>query len=391
MHDLTIITMLTTALVAALALGWLTQWVGFSPIVGYLLAGIVVGPHTPGFVANINLANQFAEIGVIFLMFGIGLQFHWRELVKVWKVAIPGALSQSLIATFCGWILARFFGWDSISGIILGMGLAVASTVVMLRMLEEQNYLKKREGQIAVGWLIVEDIFTVIVLVIMPALAVPTDQGANTAHAVFWAIVKVCGFGIFLFLLGPIIISPFLKKMAQSKFKELFTLSVFVFALSIATIASSLFQVSIALGAFLGGLVVAQSGMNSRAAKDILPFRAIFSALFFVSVGMLFDPIFVLDHPVMTLSALTIICIIKPISAFLLVLLLRGKFATAWTIGICLAQIGEFSFILASLGYSLGLLPDDGYDLFVACALISIALNPLLFRLPFWKSPPSSQ
>lgn len=379
MHSYSLLTMLATVLAGALLLGWLTQRMGLSPIVGYLLAGIGVGPHTPGFVANSDVAGQLAEIGVILLMFGVGIHFRPQELLRVWHIALPGAIGQSFCTALMGWLIALFFGWGVIAGFILGMGLAVASTVVLIRMLSDKGRLSTLEGHVAVGWLIVEDIFTVLILVILPALQ--PGNYAPIGTSLLFAFLKIGAFTLIILWFGPRLISPFLERLAKSRSVELFTLSVFVLAISVAALAATVFNVSVALGAFLGGLVVAQSKVGEQAAADILPFRDVFSALFFVSVGMLFDPEFVFDNPLMTLAALGVVLIAKPLVAIVMVLILKGTVATALTVSIGLAQIGEFSFILASLSRQLNLLPHEGYDLLVACALISIALNPLYFRL----------
>lgn len=386
MHDLTLITMLATALTAALALGWFTQRLGLSPIVGYLVAGIVVGPHTPGFVADSRLASQISEIGVILLMFGVGLHFHPQELFKVWRIAVPGAIVQSAITTLFGVGIALLFGWSATSGLILGMALSVASTVVLMRMLGEQGRLASNEGHVTVGWLIVEDIFTVIALVILPAIAVSSTP-LNLCWSIIFAILKVVAFSFIIWFLGPRVISPILERMAKTRSAELFTLSVFVIAISVAAIAAEVFHVSVALGAFVGGLVVAQSRVGHQASTDMLPFKDVFSALFFVSVGMLFDPDFAFYNPGILIMTLFVIMVVKPLVALGIVLLLKGKAITALTVAIGLSQIGEFSFILAALSYSLGLLPTQGYDLLIAGALISISLNPILFRfIPIFES-----
>jgi CPA2 family monovalent cation:H+ antiporter-2 len=380
MHDLTIIIMLTGALSAALLLGWLTQRLGLSTLVGYLLAGILVGPHTPGFAADAQLAAQLAEIGVILLMFGVGLHFHPQDLLRVWRLAVPGAVAQSAVAAALGWAMARAFGWSHTAGLVLGMSLAVASTVVLMRMLVEQQRLDTPAGHVTVGWLIVEDIFTVVALVVLPALVVGAGAGMQLGGSLLLALAKVGVFAALAWFLGPKLISPILERIARTQATELFTLAVFVMALGIAVIASGLFDLSVALGAFLGGLVVARSRVGHQAAADTTPFRDVFSALFFVSVGMLFDPRFVLENPGMTVAALAIVLVAKPAIALLIVWLLRHPAQTALTVAVGLAQIGEFSFILAALGRSLGLLPQSGFDLLVAAALLSIAVNPLLFK-----------
>lgn len=381
MHDLTVIIMLTGALSAALFLGWLTQRLGLSTLVGYLLAGILVGPHTPGFAADARLAAQLAEIGVILLMFGVGLHFHPQDLLRVWRIAVPGAVAQSAVAALLGWALARAFGWTHAAGLVLGMSLAVASTVVLMRMLVERERLDSPAGHVTVGWLIVEDIFTVIALVLLPALVIGSGADTQIGWSLLFALAKVGAFAALAWFLGPKLISPILERIARTQAAELFTLAVFVMALGIAVIASGLFDVSVALGAFLGGLVVARSRVGHQAAADTAPFRDVFSALFFVSVGMLFDPSFVLENPLMILAALGIVLIAKPATALLIVWLLRHPPQTALTVAVGLAQIGEFSFILAALGKSLELLPQSGFDVLVAAALLSIAINPLLFKL----------
>lgn len=381
MHDLTVITMLAGALSVALLLGWLTQRLGLSTLVGYLLAGIVVGPHTPGFAADAHLAAQLAEIGVILLMFGVGLHFHPQELLRVWRIAIPGAVAQSAVATLLGWGMAHAFGWGHTAGLVLGMSLAVASTVVLMRMLLERKLLDTPAGHATVGWLIVEDIFTVVALVVLPALVIKAGTDSRLGWSLLFALLKVGTFAGLAWFLGPKLISPLLERMAKTQAAELFTLAVFVVALGIASVAAGLFDVSVALGAFLGGLVVGRSRVGHQAAADAMPFRDVFSALFFVSVGMLFDPRFVLENPGMIVAALGIVLIAKPAIALLIVWALRYPLQTALTVAVGLAQIGEFSFILAALGKSLGLLPQAGFDVLVATALLSIAVNPLLFRL----------
>ena len=380
MHDLTIITTLTGALAVALVLGWMTQRLGLSTLVGYILAGIVVGPYTPGFVANANLASQMAEIGVILLMFGVGLHFHPQELLRVWRIAVPGAIAQSAVAALAGWAAARAFGWSHGAGIVFGMALAVASTVVLMRMLIERDRLSGRDGHVAVGWLIVEDLFTVIALVALPALAVEqAGMGAMTVTLGI-ALGKAALFAALIWILGTRFVSPVMERIARTRSTELFTLTVFVVALGVALLATEVFNVSVALGAFFGGLVVGQSRFGSQAASDMMPFRDVFSALFFVSVGMLFNPMLIISEPVMILTALLIVMVVKPLVALVIVMVMRDTPRTAMTVAIGLAQIGEFSFILAALGKALGILPQEGLDVLVVAAIVSIALNPLLFR-----------
>ena len=380
-HDLPIITTLAGGLAVALALGWLMQRIGLTTLVGYMLAGVAVGPHTPGFVADTALAAQMAEIGVILLMFGVGMHFHPQELLRVWRIAVPGAVAQSAAATLAGWALARAFGWDDAAGWVFGMALAVASTVVLSRMLVERDRLASRDGHVAVGWLIVEDLFTVVALVLLPALALDRASPGDTAAEVTLALAKAALCALLVWLLGSRLIAPVMLRVARTRSNELFTLTVFVVALGVAILSAKLFNVSVALGAFFGGLVVGQARFGAQAAADMAPFRDVFSALFFVSVGMLFNPALLLTDPLALLGALAIVLVVKPAIALAIVLLLRDTRRTALTVAVGLAQIGEFSFILGQLGVSLGLLPPVGMDILVAAAIASIAINPLLFRL----------
>ncbi|WP_428424264.1 cation:proton antiporter [Methylibium sp.] len=381
MHDLTLIVTLAGGLAFALLLGALTRRLGLSTLVGYMLAGIVVGPNTPGFVADQSLASQLAEIGVILLMFGVGLHFHPQELLRVWRLAVPGAVAQSLVAGVAGWAAARAFGWSHAAGAVFGMALAVASTVVLMRMLVERDRLSSRDGHVAVGWLIVEDFFTVAALVVLPVLASDTADARGLGSALLLALGKVAAFVAIVMLVGTRLVSRLLERMAGTRSAELFTLTVFVVALGVAVLASEVFHVSVALGAFFAGLVVGQSRFGPQAAADMAPFRDVFTALFFVSVGMLFNPALVMQQPALVLTVLGIVLLLKPLVAVVIVLLLRSNWRTAATVGVGLAQIGEFSFILASLGLSLGVLPKEALDALVVAAIVSIALNPVLFRL----------
>jgi CPA2 family monovalent cation:H+ antiporter-2 len=380
MHSMNLIVTLAGALAFAVVLGALTQRLGLSTLVGYMLAGILVGPHTPGFNADPALAAQMAEIGVVLLMFGVGLHFHPQELLRVWKIALPGAVVQSAVAAVAGWALARTFGWTHIAGVVFGFALAVASTVVLMRMLVERGRLNSRDGHVAVGWLIVEDLFTVAALVVLPALT-GTHAGAAVASAVGFALLKVALFGVVVAAAGWQVTSRVLERVARTRSTELFTLTVFVIALGIAVIAAGVFDVSVALGAFFAGLVVGQSRFGPQAAAEMAPFRDVFSALFFVSVGMLFNPLAVVEQPLRLAGALAIVLLLKPLAAVLIVKGLRGDARTVGTVGVGLAQIGEFSFILASLGIALEALPREAMDLVVATAIVSIALNPPLFKL----------
>jgi CPA2 family monovalent cation:H+ antiporter-2 len=378
MHHLGIVITLAGGLAVALLFGTLTRRIGLSTLVGYLLAGVVVGPHTPGFVANQGLASQLSEIGVILLMFGVGLHFHPQELLRVWRLALPGAVGQSVVAGCAGWALARWLGWSSAAGVVFGMALAVASTVVLMRMLVERGRLSTPDGHAAVGWLIVEDLFTVAALVVLPVLAAPAGT-VLLSVALGLALLKVGAFAAIVWLAGTRVVSRLLERMARTRSSELFTLSVFVVALGVAALAAEVFEVSVALGAFFAGLVVGQSRFGPQAAADMAPFRDVFSALFFVSVGMLFDPGFVLREPAIVAGVLAVVLLLKPLVAWGIVLALRGNARTAATVAVGLAQIGEFSFILGSLGVSSGVLPAMAMDALVVGAIVSIAVNPLLF------------
>lgn len=380
MHDYDLILTLTGGLGAALVLGYITHRVGLSPIVGYLLAGTLVGPYTPGFVADATLAEQLAEIGVILLMFGVGLQFHVEELLAVRRVAIPGAIAQSAVATALGAFLAHTAGWDWSAGLIFGMALAVASTVVLVRVLADNNDLHTEAGHIAVGWLVVEDLFTVLALVLLPALF-----GRATADMPLWAAlgltaVKVSALVAFTAVVGTRVIPRVLDYVEGTRSRELFTLTVLVVALGIAVGSALIFSVSMALGAFLAGMVVGRSDYSLRAASEALPMRDAFAVLFFVSVGMLLNPTALLDAPALVIGALMVVLLGKPLVALLIVWALRYPVRTALTVAIALSQIGEFSFILATLGRELGVLTSTTTNVLVAASITSIVLNPLLYR-----------
>lgn len=387
MHDLTVILTLSGGLSAALVFGWLTQRLGLSTLVGYMLAGIVVGPYTPGFVADRSLASQMAEIGVILLMFGVGLHFHPQELLRVWRLAVPGAIVQSAVASVAGWAIARAFGWSHAAGAVFGMALAVASTVVLMKMLVEQNRLSERDGHVAVGWLIVEDLFTVLALVVLPVIAAGGADATQIGPSLGKALGLTALFAVLVWVIGTKVVFKLMERLARTHSKELFVLSIFVIALGVAAIAAEVFHVSVALGAFFAGLVVGQSRFGAQAAQDMGPFRDVFSALFFVSVGMLFNPSFVLQEPLLVLAALVVVLVLKPLAAWAIVRLLRDTERTAKTVSVGLAQIGEFSFILGSLGVSMGILPREAIDTMVVVAILSIGLNPILFRLTAGAPP----
>lgn len=385
MQDLSLVTTVATALAAAWLLGLLAQRIGLSPIVGYLVAGIAIGPHTPGIEANPEIAHQLAEIGVILLMFDVGLHFSLKELMAVRGVAIPGALGQSFVATLLGIAVFSAFGFSVPSGAILGMALAVASTVVLMRVLMDAQALQSPQGHIAVGWLLVEDVLTVIVLVLIGALGDKGAQGgAGLLGSMVWAIVKLAVlFGV-LMVAGSRTIPRVLVRVAKLRSRELFTLTVLVFSIAIAAGSYFFFGASMALGAFLAGMVVAQSPVSHQAAADALPMRDTFAVLFFVSVGMLFDPAYLLQEPLLILAALAIVLVAKPATALLIVAALGYSARTALTVAVGLAQIGEFSFVLSELALKHHLLPEEGRNVLVAVAILSVAMNPFLFRtLPF--------
>ncbi len=382
MHEFHILTTVAGSLGAALVLGYVTQRLGMSPIVGYLLAGIAVGPHTPGFVADLATAEQFAEIGVILLLFGVGLQFHFKELLAVWRVAVPGAVCQSAVATLLGCLVARYLDWTWSAGLVFGLAISVASTVVLARVLADNNVLHTPTGHIAIGWLVVEDIFTVFLLVLLPMLFGPgAAESANLAGALGISLVKIAILVSVAFFVGGRVIPRLLSHVAATRSRELFTLTVLVLALGIAIGSSLLFGVSMALGAFLAGMVVRQSDFSLRAASDALPMRDAFAVLFFVSVGMLFDPAQLIREPGLVAATLGIILLGKPIAALAIVLLFGYLPRVALSVAIALAQIGEFSFLLATVGRNLGVLGESGANALVAAAIISISLNPLLYRL----------
>ncbi len=380
MHSFDLILTLTGGLAAALVFGYLTQRAGLSPIVGYLLAGVAVGPHTPGFVADVHLAEQLAEVGVILLMFGVGLQFHVEELLAVRRVAIPGAVAQSAVATVLGALLVQAVGWSWSSAVVFGIALSVASTVVLIRVLADNNALHTRAGHIAVGWLVVEDLFTVLALVVLPIVFGPDRAAGGLGPALVLTAVKVAALVAFTAVVGTRLIPRMLDHVAGTHSRELFTLTVLVVALGIAVGSAMVFDVSMALGAFLAGLVVGRSDYALRAASEALPLRDAFAVLFFVSVGMLLRPAALLEQPVLVAGTLAVVMIGKPLVAFFITWLLRYPVGTGLAVAIALAQIGEFSFMLSRVGRDLGLLTADANNVLVAVAILSIVVNPLLFR-----------
>src|SRR3954462_5240138 len=380
---------MVVGLVLAFAFGAVAHRLKASPLVGYLLAGVAIGPFTPGFVADRNIANELSEIGIILLMFGVGLQFSMHELLSVRAIAVPGAFAQIIVATALGAGLAKLLGWTLGAGVVFGVALSVASTVVVLRTLQERRLLDTERGRIAVGWLVVEDLAMVLVLVFLPALAEFTHGAPGmdlSVVAIPLAITlgKFAAFVGLMWFVGRRVIPWLLHYVAHTGSRELFRLAVLAIALGVAYGASTLFEVSFALGAFFAGMILSESTLSQRAAQETLPLRDAFAVLFFVSVGMLFNPTVVVSHPLALLATLLIIVVAKPLVAFLVVRLFRHSKSTALMIAASRAQIGEFSFILGSLGISLGLLPPLGRDLVLAGALLSIVLTPFLFAAADW-------
>ncbi len=380
MHSLDLILTLAGGLGAALVFGFATHRAGLSPIVGYLVAGLLVGPYTPGFVADRHMAEQLAEVGIILLMFGVGLQFHIEELVAVWRVAVPGAVAQSVVATGLGMGVAHVFGWPWTAGLVFGIGLSVASTVVLIRVLSDNRDLHTRAGHIAVGWLVVEDLLTVLVLVMMPAVFARGAGESSVAANLGVAALKVALLTALVLIGGRRIVPWLLTRVAATRSRELFTLTILVLALGISVASAQVFGVSMALGAFLAGLVVGRSEFSIRAASEALPMRDAFAVLFFVSVGMLLDPGYVMTAPLLVVSALAVVLVGKPLVALALVLLWGYPAGVALRIAVALAQIGEFSFIVAAAGALLGIVTDDVKNTLIATAIVSIAVNPLLYR-----------
>ncbi|WP_413710387.1 cation:proton antiporter [Rhizobium sp. Rhizsp82] len=389
MHqEATLIATVAVSFVFAAVLGYVADRLRLPPLVGYLMAGILMGPFTPGFIADTGLASQLAEMGVILLMFGVGLHFSAGDLLAVKGIAIPGAVLQIVIATLLGVALCSFWGWGLGAGIVFGLSLSVASTVVLLKALEERNLVNSASGRVAIGWLIVEDLAMVLALVLLPALAELLGGHASDALAhggglplpltIGLTLLKVGAFAVMAVVLGPKVVPWLLTLVARTGSRELFTLAVLAIALGIAFGSAAIFGVSFALGAFFAGVVMSESNLSHRAAADSLPLQNAFSVLFFVSVGMLFNPAVLVKEPMAVFCALMLIIVGKAIISFGVVLLLRYPVGMGLTVAGGLAQIGEFSFILAGLGVSLGLMPQEGQDLILAAAILSITLNPLV-------------
>jgi CPA2 family monovalent cation:H+ antiporter-2 len=381
MHQESLLLNLAVCLAAALSCGWVAAHFRISPIVGYLVAGIICGPFTPGWVANPDIAEQLADIGVVLLMFGVGLHFNFRELFAVRHVAVPGAVAQSVVATGVVMGAGHLAGLTWGQALVVGLAFSVASTAVLARMLSDHHLLSSPEGQLAMGWLVVEDVFTVVVLIVLPMMAVQREPDAGlseVARELGAALGKFAVLVGLVFVLGTRLVPWFLGKAARSA--EIFNLTVPVVAIGMAWISAQFFGVSLALGSFLAGVVAGQSPLHERVETTILPLRDPFAALFFLSIGTLVDPQYVITHPGRLLFALAVILLVKPLTAFVLVRLFHRPLHTALVVAIGLAQVGEFSFILIRMGHELKLLgPDIGHQL-VAAAMISIMLNTFLFR-----------
>jgi CPA2 family monovalent cation:H+ antiporter-2 len=389
-HEPVLISTIAIGLTAAFIGGLIARHVRLPAIVGYIVAGVVIGPFTPGFIADTDIALELAELGVILLMFGVGIQFSIRELLAVRSIAVPGAILQTIVAGLFGIWLGSALGWSVGGGLVLGLAISIASTVVLLRALTDRNELETPQGRIAVGWLIVEDLLAVLVLVLLPTIAPilgtagtgqPAPIGPDTLAPVAVALAKAVAFTVVMIVVGARVVPWLLIIVAREGSRELFTLAVLAIALGIAFVASSVFGVSLALGAFLAGLVVSESDMSHQAAADALPLRDAFAVLFFVSVGMLLDPTFLLANPLPVLAVVALIVGMKAVTKFVIVTIAGYPTRVALTVAAGLAQIGEFSFIVGTVGRALDLLPDDGFQLIVAGALLSITVNPLVLRL----------
>lgn len=394
MHAFPLISILVGGFVVAFIFGIIANRLGIAPIVGYLLAGIVVGPFTPGFVADVSLAHELAEVGVILLMFGVGLHFSIGDLLSVRKIAIPGAIVQIVVATILGWGLAYAIGWPLGTGLMFGLTLSTASTVVLLRALEDRRLIDMQEGRIAVGWLIVEDLAMVVALVVVPTMSnALSEEGPHFGallETVGVTLGKIALFVAFMLVIGKRLIPWALDQVAKTGSRELFTLAVLAIAFGVAFGSTALFGVSFALGAFFAGLILNESELSHKAATETLPLRDAFAVLFFVAVGMLFNPEILISQPWALIGTFLIIVIGKSLAAWLLVLMFGYPQRVGLIISASLAQIGEFAFMLAELGVTVGLLPSEGRDLILAAAILSILVNPLWFKAVDWIQSRSS-
>lgn len=388
--DAHIVLILTVGLTLASLLGYFALKFKFSPILGYLLAGYMIGPYSPGFVADIKIAEQLAEIGVILMMFGVGLHFRIEDLTQVKKLAVPGGIGQVIVATISGCILLLLLGFGLEAGLVYGLAISVASTVVIVRVLSDNKLLSAPLGHIAVGWTIVEDIITIFILLLLPTLANLVQNGTLSIYGLGESIVistlKFVLLGILMFTLGRYFISRALAKIVDTKYPELFTLTVLALTFLIATGSAYLFGTSIALGAFISGMVMGETTMAKRVSNNAMPLKDAFVVMFFLSVGMLFNPVIIWQNLGLFLGTVFIIMVLKPLAAIIICKILRTPLTKSILIGVALAQIGEFSFILVEEALKFGIFPDDIYDIVVAASLVSIAFNPILFR--FFKDKP---
>lgn len=392
MHsNLLIVLLLTIGFALASLFAYVMQRLRLPAILGYLLAGYFIGPFSPGFVADVSVAEQLAEIGVILMLFGVGLHFKIEDLIRVKNIAIPGAIAQTAVATMCAALFVYSLGWSLEAGVIIGLAIGVASTVVLVRILTDNNVLNTPKGHIAVGWLVVEDIFTVIVLILLPTIAALSAGVSfsfiSISGSILLIIAKFCVLALFMFTWGHKIIEYILTNIARLRSQELFTLTVLALVFLIATGSAVVFGTSIALGAFIAGMVIGKTNVRHQAAANSLPLKDIFAVVFFLSVGMLFNPMAIVTHFTLFIGIISVILLVKPIVAYVVTLLLGCSLNVALTVAISLAQIGEFSFILAEEAMNLKLIPEEGFDILVACALISISLNPLLFQMIGYIEP----
>lgn len=386
MHSsLFIVGALTIGFTLASFFAYVMQRLKLPSILGYLLAGYIIGPYSPGYVADPDIASQLAEIGVILMLFGVGLHFKIEDLLRVKNIAIPGAIGQTLVATIFTMLIVHSMGWSMEAGLIIGLSIGVASTVVLVRILTENNILNTPKGHIAVGWLVVEDLFTVIFLLLLPTIAILSSGESlsfmSVAGPIVFVIVKFCVLALLIFTWGHKAIDYVLTSIARLRSQELFTLTIIALVFLIATGSAIIFGTSIALGAFLAGMVVGKTHVRHQAAANALPLKDVFAVIFFLSVGMLFNPLAIAAHATIFIGIISVILIVKPLVAYMIAHFLGYSMNTALTVGISLAQIGEFSFILAEEAMHLDLIPEAGFDIIVACALISISLNPLFFQL----------
>lgn len=383
-YRLKIVLILTVGFFLASLLGYLTEKVRLSPLLGYLIGGYLIGPYSPGFEADVEVSEQLAEIGVILMMFGVGLHFKWEELSSVKRIAVPGAIGQTLVSTIAGCLLMYGLGWSIEAGIIIGVAIGVASTVVLVRVLSDNNMLNTPQGHVTIGWLIVEDLLTVVALIMLPIVVEFMEKDSfsffSVAYSVAIIMLKLAILGGLVFTVGRKFVTFVLSAVARTRSHELFTITLLALTFSVALGASYFFGTSIALGAFLAGMLIGRTDLRHQALANSLALKDVFVVIFFLSIGMLFNPAIIVSQPLAFIGILMIVLFVKPLVAYVIVIAMRYPFKTAITVAIALGQIGEFSFILAEESSRLEVLSDDGYDLIVASALVSIALNPIFFR-----------